>query len=374
LIRGGKAYFDQLIDCIASATESIHLQTYIYDVDETGQRVADALIAAANRKVAVYLMADGYASKALSHGFIAALENAGIHFRFFEPLLKSSHFYFGRRMHHKLIVTDAKYAMVGGVNITNRYNDMPGKPAWLDFAVYAEGAIAKDLCVLCWKSWNGYPRNMGITPCEEKKISFSVPPGEGCEVRMSRNDWVRRKNEISVTYIEMLRNAHSQVTILSSYFLPGKLIRRQIVRAIKRGVSIRVITSGTSDVMFSKQAERWLYDWLLRNDIELYEYQKNILHGKLALCDDRWMTLGSYNINNISAYASIELNLDIRNTSLVKNFRIELEEIITKDCIRITTEHHVKTKNVFRQFVRWFSYQFIRFVFYLFTFYFKRNA
>jgi len=329
---------------------------------------------AVQRNVAVYLMADGYASQVMSGSFADELRKAGIHFRFFEPIFKSRYFYFGRRMHHKMTVVDTRYALVGGVNISNRYNDMPGKPAWLDFALYAEGGIAKELCVLCWKSWKGYPMNMGITPCEKKQLNFDFPAAEQSEVRMRRNDWVRRKNQISATYIEMLRKSRSEVTILCSYFLPGTIIRRQIVNAVKRGVTIRVIAAGNSDVKVAKNAERWLYDWLLRNGIELYEYQKNILHGKMAVCDNEWMTIGSYNINNISAYASIELNLDVRDPSFTKNTRQTLQEIIEKDCVRISFEQHIRTKNIFKQFIRWVSYQFIRMIFYLFTFYFKHKA
>lgn len=374
LIRGGSAYFDKLLQLIGNAKESIHLQTYIYDDDETGRLVANALKEAVQRNVEVHLMADGYASQVMSKSFIADLKNAGIRFRFFAPLFKGRNFYFGRRMHHKMTVVDTRYALVGGVNISNRYNDMPGQPAWLDFALFVEGEVARELCVLCWKSWKSYPVNMGITPCEEKQVSFDFLPEEQSEVRMRRNDWVRRKNQISSTYVRILRSSRSEVTILCSYFLPSIFIRRQMVNAIKRGVTIRVIAAGNSDVKVAKNAERWLYDWLLRNGIELYEYQKNILHGKMAVCDEEWMTAGSYNINNISAYASIELNLDVRNPAFAKKTRQVLQEIMEKDCTRITFEQHIRTKNIFRQFNRWLSYQFIRTVFYLFTFYFRHKA
>ncbi len=344
LVQGGSVYFSLLLQLIAGAKESIHLQTYIYENDDTGLLIARALKEAVLRNVQVHLMVDGYASQALPDSFIKELKDAGIHFRFFEPVFKSSRFYFGRRMHHKVVVADAKVAMVGGVNISNRYNDRPGHPAWLDFALHAEGEVAKELCVLCWKSWKGYPMNMGITPCEEKILPFDFSPEERSEVRMRRNDWVRRKNQISSTYVQLLRTSEKEVTILCSYFLPGVFIRRQMLAAIKRGVSIRVIAAGKSDVKVAKSAERWLYDWLLRNGIQLFEYRQNILHGKLAVCDEQWMTLGSYNINNISAYASIELNLDVRNPAFVKSVRQTLEEIIEKDCDRISFEKHKRTK------------------------------
>ena len=373
VIYGGKEYFDLLLSMINAATESIHLQTYIYDDDATGLLVAEALKAAAKREVQVHLLTDGYASQHLSKKFVDGLQQAGVHFRFFEPLLKSHHYYFGRRLHQKVFVADGKYAIVGGRNIANRYNDLPETTAWLDFALYAAGEVATELCVLCWKTWNGFPVKMDITPCEKKQLIFNFNEYETCRIRVRRNDWVRRKNEISATYIEMLRQSQSHITILCSYFLPGKIIRRLLKHAAKRGVKITVITAGPSDVILAKNAERWLYDWLLRNNITLYEYQPAILHAKVAVCDGEWLTIGSYNINNISAYASIELNLDVRDATLAVSLDQTMETIIKKDCVAITSEGHIHTKNIFKQFIRWGSYQFIRIAFFVLTFYFKQR-
>lgn len=373
LIRGGSDYFDLLLKLIGEAKESIHLQTYIYDDDVTGRQVAEALAAAVKRKVEVYVLADGYASKALSKSFIHQVQEAGIHFRYFEPLFRSRHFYFGRRLHHKLVVTDTRFALVGGINISDRYNDMPQKPAWLDFAIYAEGDISRELCILCWKTWNGYPAKMGLTPCEKISQPRITHKGKSSLVRMRRNDWVRRKNQISKTYIEMLMTSRSQVTILCSYFLPGHVIRKNIAKAVNRGVKVKVVMAGLSDVKVAKNAERYMYDWMLRNKVDIYEYQKNILHGKIAICDSEWMTIGSYNVNNISAYASIELNLDVKNAVFAKQAEDIIEQIIATDCIRITGEQLAYTKNIFKQFIRWCSYKFISAVFYMFTFYFKQR-
>ena len=374
LIRGGKQYFDMLLQMINNAKESVHLQTYIFDDDETGVMIGEALKAAVKRNVKVYFLADGYASQVMSQHFINDLRNAGINFKMFEPAFKSKRFYLGRRLHHKIIVTDTRFALVGGVNISDKYNDMPGQPAWLDFALYAEGEIARELCVLCWKSWYGFSVDMKITPCEEKEIIYTIKEDEACLVRMRREDWVRRKNQVSKTYIEMLRNVRSHITICCSYFLPGKTIRRLISDASKRGVKIKIITAGNSDIILAKYAERWMYDWLLRNNIELYEYQENVLHAKIAACDSEWMTVGSYNLNNLSAYASIELNLDVKNPSFTIQTEKILGDIIENDCILITQENHIRSKNIFNQFARWFSYQFLRTFLYLITFYFKRSG
>jgi cardiolipin synthase len=372
LIRGGKPYFNLLLDLINNAVESIHLQTYIYDDDETGLLVADALKAAVKRNVSVYLLADGYASQVMSKTFIAELEKAGVHFRFFEPFFKSRQFYFGRRLHHKIFVADARYALTGGINITNRYNDMPENNAWLDFALYAEGDIARELCVLCWKTWNNFPVNMGPTPCEEKQLTFNFKEKEMSKLVMRRNDWMRRKNEISGTYINMIRHAKSHILIMCSYFLPGKAIRRLLKHAARRGVKIQVITAGTSDVALSKYAERWMYDWMLRNKIELFEYQPTVLHAKVTVCDSAWLTIGSYNINNLSAYASIELNIDVFNAGLAKQMEGLLKTTIENNCIAITEKYHRKNNNIIKQFIRWASYEIIRLILYLITFNLKQ--
>jgi len=373
LIRGGKEYFDLLLKLIGMAKDTIHLQVYIYDDDETGKKVAEALKTAVQRKVQVYLMADGYASQVMSQKFIDELRAAGIHFRLFEPVFRSKYFYFGRRLHHKVFVVDTRYALVGGLNISDRYNDMPGQPAWLDFALFAEGEIARQLCVLCWKTWRGFPKRMGITPCEEKELQFNFSDEEKSTVRMRRNDWVRRKNEISRTYIDMFKNAKSEVTILCSYFLPGRTISKYILQALERGVTIKVVLAGLSDVMIAKYAERYIYDWMLRHKIRIYEYQGTVLHGKVAVSDKVWATIGSYNVNNISAYASIELNLDILNPSFARSLDNFLEEIIRTNCLEITEERLAKTTTLFKQFIRWSSYQIIKLGFFLFTFYFREK-
>ncbi|HLX90926.1 MAG TPA: phospholipase D-like domain-containing protein [Puia sp.] len=373
LIRGGKVYFELLIGLIRKAADTIHLQTYIFEHDETGIMVANALIEAAKRRVNVYLLVDGYASQSLPKSFIRKLTEAGVNFRFFETFFRTRHFYLGRRLHHKVAVIDTRHALVGGLNVSNKYNEWGEHTAWLDFALYAEGEIALQLCVLCWKGWKDFPSIMGLTPCEQKPILFNFPEEEKAQIRMRRNDWVRRKTDISKTYIEMFDNAESRIIIMSSYLLPGKLFRHHLRKAAQRGIRVTVITAGRSDVTIAKNAERFWYNWLLRNNIDVYEYSKNILHGKVAVCDGRWLTVGSFNVNNISTYASIELNLDVLDKKLAEEAENTLLGIIQTDCIRITRTSLHKTTNFLSQFVRWASYQIVNLAFYLFTFYFKHQ-
>src|SRR5450432_34154 len=373
LVHGGKPYFDQLLRMINQATEIIQLQVYIYDNDETGKEITDALISAAQRNVRVYLLTDGYASQHLSRAFIREVTEAGIHFRFFEPLFKSRNSYFGRRLHHKVMVVDNQIAMVGGINISNNYNDMPEHDGWLDFALQMEGEVVKELCRLCEKIWNGYLPENRISVCKDPPLPLQIESGDYCQLRVRRNDWITKKNQVSRSYIEMFRKANDQINMMSGYFIPGPIMRKYMKKAVRRGVRIKLILAGISDVIVAKNAERYMYSWLLRNNIELYEYKPCVLHGKVAVYDSNWATIGSYNVNIISAYASIELNIDVNNPGFAGMLNNTMEKIIQKDCIQITKENYIQHNSIFSRFFEFICYWFVRMLFYLFTFNFKQR-
>lgn len=371
LVRGGRDYFNTLAELIRKATTSIHLQVYIFIADETGQVIAEELIEAAKRGVKVYVLADGYASKDLPKEFIQHLRSAGIRFRFFEPLLKSERFYLGRRLHHKVVVVDGYYGLVGGINISNNYNDLEDDPSWLDFALLVEGEAAHELQKVCIGLW------LKPTVRIKKKtflhdIAYDMP-NEECLVRIRRNDWVKRKNQISRSYVEMLQSATSHVIIMSSYFMPGRIIRHNLSRASKRGIKISVVVTGESDIKLAKYAERYMYRWLLKRRIRIFEYNKSILHAKLATCDNKWSTIGSYNVNDISAYASVELNLDVRNEEFSESLQKLMEKIIARDCQEVTEESYITQYHFFKRFLQYCSYLVVRTLYFLFTFYFKQK-
>jgi len=371
LIRGGSAYFRLLSELIAKAQHSVHIQTYIFTADDTGDLIATHLTEAAARGVKVYLLVDGYATPELPAALASRFKDAGLNFGRFEPLFRSRQFYFGRRLHHKVAVIDGKYALAGGLNIADRYNDHPPLPAWLDFALYLEGATASDLEKLCCRVWNNTDRPKAL-PGPAYIPDFD-PGTRLSNIRLRRNDWVNNKKEIWNSYQSMFRTATSDIVIMCSYFLPGLKYRKSMVAAIERGVKIRVVVAGLSDVPIAKYAERYLYSWLLKNQIELYEYQPSVLHAKMALRDGEWMTIGSFNVNNISAYASIELNIDVWDNIFVAQVQQQAEQIITDQCIRITKENFGKRNGIFRKLLYQAAYGIIKVLLFLGTFYFRQK-
>ena len=372
LVRGGAQYFELLTSLLSHARESIHIQIYIFEEDETGIQIAKALKDAAARKVKVYLMVDGYASQSLSMNFIQDLAIHGILFNRFEPFFKRRSFYFGRRMHHKIVVVDSLHGLVGGVNISNRYNDLPGKPAWMDWAAYVKGEAAAALEQVCVEYWN-YELENKTRRLPKARPHPNFKAKSRCLVAVRRNDWVMRKNQISKTYINMFRNAESEINIMSSYFLPGQLFRWELSRAVKRGVRVKLILAGISDVTLAKYAERYMYRWLLRHRIRIFEYQPTVLHGKVTTVDGKRTTIGSYNVNNISAYSTIELNLDTEDESFSESVNLEFEKIIRRECREFTVDDYRRKTSLVAKFFQYMAYWIVRLVYFIFTFYFKQK-
>lgn len=358
LIRGGKPYFTLLKNLIDEAEHLIHLQFYIFDPDTTGKEISRALMAASQRGVKVYILLDAYGSQKLSKNFTNQWIEAGIHFHWFQPLFKSPKFYLGRRLHHKIVVIDSYHSLVSGLNVSDRYNDMPEADAWLDWALYNRGEVSLQLEDICRKRMKlRAPKN------HPKHIIKS----ETCEIGVRVNDWVGRRQEITQAYLKMLREARSNVMIMTPYFMPGYQFKRSLRAAARRGVKIQMILTGDSDVPVAKFAERFMYDWLLRNNIEIWEYQKNVLHGKVAVADRKWATLGSYNVNNLSAYASIELNLEVIDHDLVNNIEKQLDKIRDNDCRQITETVYKKQSNIIARFAQAVAYSMFRFMLFVFT-------
>lgn len=372
LVHSGADFFDMICRMIESAKHSIHLHTYILNNDETGRKVITCLRSAAKRGVAIFVLADGYASQDLPDQLQEELKNDGINFRFFEPLFQSKYLYFGRRLHHKVAVVDGSCSLVGGLNIADRYNDLPGKPAWFDLALYTEGNSAVELQRICEQLWSKKGRSTTLRPASPHLFDDHISQDD-ISVRVRRNDWVKRKQEITGTYSEIFRSAKHSITIVCSYFLPGTKFRLQLKKAAARGVKIRVVLASMSDVPVSKYAERYLYRWMLRYGFEIYEYQPTVLHAKMALADDSFLTIGSYNINNISRYASIELNLDVKDKSFVSNVTQEIDEIIRQRCKPITTSTYKTHLFSLRQFGQWCAFQLVRFMMTVSTFYFRQR-
>lgn len=361
LLQSGDEFFSALEKMILNARQEIHLQTYILANDETGKRITDALIEASRvRKVKVYLLVDAYGSQNLSIAFISELESAGIQFRKYGRFYSNGKLHIGRRLHRKIVVADGEVAIIGGINISNNYNDLPSSRAWLDFAVLVRGVICSRLNLLCRQRWLKTRFKKLSLKIRKPKLHEAAGVAAQTLVRVSQNDFLRRKNEVAITYRQTIRQSMSSIIIVGGYFLPGGQVRRLLKNAIQRGVRISILVSAKSDVKLAIYARQYLYDWLLRNHICIYEYLPSNVHGKVLVSDSKFVSIGSYDLNNLSTYSNIELNLDIHNEEFASLCRNRLESIMQEDCRLITKADYEQHITLFQRLINWFSYRFVK--------------
>ena len=363
-VQSGRKYFDLLESLIDNSNYEVHLQTYIFSSDETGSRIADALIRAAIRKVQVFVLVDAYGSQGMHGNDIRRMTDAGINFRKYGELYSHGSFHIGRRLHQKVTVIDGFVSLVGGINLSDHYNTLHARAAWLDFAVLMKGDISRRLQYYCRKKWSGrkftfkVDRTMLQGGRHDKIIGY-VP------IRIRRNDFLWNRNEITITYREAFRQAAKSILVVGGYFLPGGRTRRLMISAIKRGVSINVIVPERSDVRLIIFARRYLYAWLIRNGIGVYEYKPANVHGKVLIVDNKWTSIGSYDLNNLSAFSNIELNVDIQHEGFAFDLANHITAIMKNDCRSISADNQYEKLGVFARIKMWFAYRFVKTLFVL---------
>tara|TARA_R110000868_G_scaffold20539_2_gene86847 strand:+ start:6294 stop:7448 length:1155 start_codon:yes stop_codon:yes gene_type:complete len=355
LVHSGTDYFSRLEYIIQEAKYEIHLQYYIFKNDIIGNKILQELKKAAVRRVRIYILLDGFGSFSFPKDVIEELTKTGINFRFFSPFLSSSSLYMGRRLHHKVVVADDQIVLIGGINIADKYAGSIENTAWLDYSVQINDMkIAKKLQLLCRDLF--FKKKYFF----KRKIESVFNSGEETAVSILQNDWLKSKNEIYNAYIDAFTHAEKEITIVGSYFLPGRRLNNVIKKAAKNKVKIRLILSGKSDVPLSRRETYHIYSTLLAHNIELYEWNKTMLHGKAAIVDNYWTTIGSFNLNNLSCYGSLEMNVAIKSIPFSNTFQDHLDEIISQSH-RITSKSLIKD-NFISSLKNYLSYWTARFI------------
>jgi len=358
LLRSGKNFFDVCERTIDEAQNYIYFQTYIVDDDETGRQITDALIRAAGRGVKVYFLLDAFGGGAFSKELITRVEEAGIYFRKFSPGLITKGFQLSLRLHHKVLLTDGEIAIIGGMNVANRYHGTPDFKEWLDFAILIKGPECAHVLFILKRLWNR--TFISKKDRAHETVQHPVYYDDDVKLKVLQNNWYRNKIEILKSYRSAFKHAQVRMIMMAGYFLPGRNERKLLRNASRRGVDIKIVLSAESDTPVFKRATNFLYDFILRNNIKIYEYLPSNMHAKVATVDGNWCTIGSYNLNHLSDYGSVEMNVDILDTRFSGQFEEILLDIIEKDCRQVTFEEYAHRKTILSQLLGWMSYQMIR--------------
>lgn len=336
LLQNGEQFFPSLCADIAAAQLSVSLETYIFAADKIGRQVTLALQAAALRGVSVRLMLDGYGSAELPAEWVDELRVAGVEVLWFRKeispfTLRPNRMRRLRRLHRKLAVIDATVAYVGGINIID---DVPVEADFtaprLDYTVRVQGEMARVIqapMLHLWSvvSWALLQRRSRLAIKEAARLPRTP------ELSLLLRDNLRHRRDIELAYLSAVAKAQHEIIIANAYFLPGRIFRRALLQARRRGVRVVLLLQGRVEYRIQHFATRALYGKLLEGGIEIHEYQASHMHAKVAVIDGVWATVGSSNIDPLSLLLAREANLLVRDSSFSQGLRDSLNQAIQQD-------------------------------------------
>lgn len=361
LLRNGAQYFPALEAAIDGAQHEIHLQAYIYERDEIGQRIGEALKRAAARGVKVYVLLDGFGSKDLPKAYVSELIASGIEVQFFRPkispwTLKRSRL---RRMHRKLVTIDDSCAFIGGINIIDDYNTPGHVPPRVDYAVRVQGpllAVIQHSAGTLWRRvcW-AYLQETHFVEHRHKK---PLPAGSMWAAFVVRDNLWHRY-DIEQAYLLAMERATSEIVIACAYFLPGLRFRWALHKAAKRGVRVILLLQARVEYRLLDFASHALYSSLLRRGIEIYEYHRSFMHSKVAVIDRRWATVGSSNIDPMSFLLAREANILVEDAGFAAELREDLQQAMDSGAYQVTRDGW-QHGHLFKRFFSWLVYGLVR--------------
>ena len=363
LLKSGVEYFPALLGEIDAARREIHVETYIFESDSTGRAVAAALARAARRGVATHLLVDGFGSAGLDRKLVAEMEEAGVRFLVYRPLispwtLRRSRL---RRMHRKIAVVDARVAFVGGINVVNDA-DRDGASPRFDYAVRVEGPLVAHIHVVVKRLWALV--NTTRLRARLPDATAPVPPIQACGAQCASfvvRDNLGHRRDIEQAYLAAFERARSEILIANAYFFPGTSFRRALTEAVARGVRVKLLLQGKVEYVLQHYASRALYGSFLDAGVEIHEYQKSFLHAKVAAVDGRWATVGSSNIDPLSLLLAREANVVIEDDAFAGELRASLLAAISEGAVQVRHESWAAEPLTVRVLM-WMSYGLARFL------------
>lgn len=327
ILYKGRDSFETIFGNIKMARKIICLQFYIFRNDETGKELAEILKRKAKEGVRIYILYDHFGSFGTPSRFWDSLRSEGINIRASRPFKWRRILDYPHRDHRKLIIIDRNKVFTGGLNIANEYRGFHirlKKEGWRDTGIMIEGPAADELFRIferTWRLWGGDKIEMD-GPVEGFENGLPVIPIFASSARG------RRRMRKLLYY--SINNARESIFLTTAYFTPSRRMIDSLEEAVRRGVDVRLLLPGKSDVPAAHYAGRAFFTRLLKRGIRIYNYQGEVLHAKSYVFDRCWSIVGSANLDFQSLRWNDEGNVGILN----EGFGSKMIEIFEEDLKR----------------------------------------
>jgi cardiolipin synthase len=334
LLQNGPATYDAMLVAIRDAKSHIHMETYIVEDDEVGQRFAQALIAKQRQGVPVSLIYDSVGALNTPREYFQPMTEAGIQvleYNPVNPLNAKAGWNVNQRDHRKLLIVDGRTVFLGGINISGVYSGGSMKSAprkgpllpWRDTHVQIDGPVVGDFEKMFLDTWN---RQHGQALPERNFFPAIGAPGKEV-VRAIGGTPDEPFSAIYATLVSAIQNADTEILLTNAYFAPDPQLLDALKDAVRRGVDVKLILPSKTDSGLIFHAGRSYYDELLRSGIKLYERRDALLHSKTAVIDGVWSTIGSTNLD----WRSFLHNQEVNAVVLGADFAAQMKAVFERD-------------------------------------------
>ena len=309
-------------DAIEAAESQILLESYILRDDETGRDVLEALAAAVGRGVEVKVLADAFGSLTTGASYWREMKKRGIEVRLFHPFWPYPWFQIFRD-HRKILVADQRIGFVGGMNLGREYGSFRrGRGGtWRDTDARVEGPVVRELALVFSEAWS---RAGGSAV--ELAPAHRAPGSPKARILVLESRPGRGHQEFASVLAAIAAAARGYLWVTNAYFAPRALALRALGRAVERGVDVRLLLPGKSDLPLVRHAGHGYFRELLEAGVRLFEYQDAILHAKTLVADDFVSLVGSSNLDFRSFHLKAEVNLVVMDESVASDMAAAFQE------------------------------------------------
>lgn len=326
LLINGEEKFPALLQSIRDARYHIHLEYYIFECDETGSELIELLIKKAEEGVEVRFIYDDFGSPTIKKTTERRMKAAGIEVHPFHKVL----FYtlanrINYRNHRKIVVIDGSVGYVGGINISQRYTNVPpGKLFWRDTHLLLQGPSVYYLQYLFLADWN-FCCEKKLIPNEGFFRHVNIPEKIFVQVAASGPDSMQPS--ILYAVLQTIYLAKKEILITTPYFIPGDSVIEALCVAALSGLDVKLLVPGKSDSRLVNAASQSYYSQLLKAGVQVYLYQKGFVHAKTIVTDGQLSMVGTANMD----YRSFELNFEVNAIVYDKKIAGQLRQIFFDD-------------------------------------------
>jgi len=335
LLNNGDRFYPAMLEAIEQAKYSITIEAYIYWAGEIGMTFARALAAAGTRGVSVKILLDAVGSASVGSEILKILDSGGCHVAWYNPIRWNHLRRINNRTHRKSLIIDGRIGFTGGAGIADHWTgDAQDDKHWRDLQIRVEGPAVRPLQTGFAQNWLECTGELVTGP---HFYPAPTPAGDlSLQTIMSSPE--TGASTVRVMYYLSISAARASIDIANPYFVPDHVSIDLFRDAVKRGVHVRVLVAGVSnDTLVTRYNSVRLYGALLDAGVELYEYNRTMMHHKIMMIDGLWSTVGTANFDNRSFAHNEESNVSVLNEGVARQLTesferdIALSERVTKD-------------------------------------------